>query len=286
MIRWSKCTNFLERIPQVTRQQGPCLTKRSQESQSFDMEDAGGLRALLPSSLVLSPLWETCPPLDGPGVPTEGVEWASSMSLQDAGFWEVRERSTHQGTGDKERQEKKIGEGRNRWRRSNRSSMRSIMQFPKTQRQLLRMISIVRQEPSCQKCETRTTLPFFPTGRFKHSCRKSRSKSSEDSVVALQHVNPSVSWLCLWPVLGRNPVFIGPTGLATQIAISPKQTAALPLQPFGVSCLPDGDQMKSSADDNKKRRDKGAVWMRPLSDGPSFLIQPHNNCNSSVHTAT
>lgn len=41
---------------------------------------------VLPSSLVLSPLWETCPPLDGPGVPTEGVEWASSMSLQDAGF--------------------------------------------------------------------------------------------------------------------------------------------------------------------------------------------------------
>lgn len=79
--------NFVKRIPRVTRQQGLCLRKRSQESQSFDMEeDAGGLRALLPSSLVLSPLWETCPPLDGPGVPTEGVEWASSMSLQDAGF--------------------------------------------------------------------------------------------------------------------------------------------------------------------------------------------------------
>lgn len=108
-------------------------------------EDAGGLRTILPSSLVLSPLWETCPPLDGPGVPTEGVEWASSMSLQDAGFWEVRQRSAHQGTGDKEKEKKR---GKNRWGRSSRSSMRSITQFPKTQRKLLGMICKVRQQQS------------------------------------------------------------------------------------------------------------------------------------------
>ena len=38
-------------------------------------------------SLMLSPLWDTSPPLDGPGVPMDGVEWASSMSLQEEGFW-------------------------------------------------------------------------------------------------------------------------------------------------------------------------------------------------------
>lgn len=289
MIRWGKCMNFVKRIPRVTRQQGLCLRKRSQESQSFDMEeDAGGLRALLPSSLVLSPLWETCPPLDGPGVPTEGVEWASSMSLQDAGFWEVRERSTHQGTGDKEREERREERGEIDEEGPVDPVWGPLCSFPKTQRQLSGMISIARQEPSCQKCEPRTTLPFCPTGRFKYSCRErvERSKSSEDSLAALQHVNPPVSWLCLWPVLGRNPVFIGPTGPATRTALSPRQTADLPLQPLGVSCLPDGDQMKSLADDNKKRGDKGAVWMRPLTDGPSFLIQTHNNYNSSVHTAT
>lgn len=62
-----------------------------------------GLKALLPSSLVLSPLWETCPPLDGPGVPTEGVEWESSMSLQDAGFWEVVDRYKEMKQGRKTR---------------------------------------------------------------------------------------------------------------------------------------------------------------------------------------
>lgn len=147
------------------------------------------------------------------------------------------------------------------------------------------MISIVKQQPSCQKCETRTTLPYCPRERFKYSCRK-RNKSLKGCLVTLQHVDPPVSRLFLWPVLGRNPVFIGPIGLATQTAISPNQTADLPLQPLCVSCLPDGDQMKSSADDNKKRGDNGTVWMRPLNDGPSFLIQPHNNYNSSVHPAT
>lgn len=52
------------------------------------------------------------------------------------------------------------------------------------------------------------------------------------------------------------PVFIGWTGQATQTAISSNQTADLPLQPLCVSCSPDGDQMKSSADDNKKRGTK------------------------------
>lgn len=65
-----------------------CASKREVTAESkFNMKRRHR-RSLdvLPSSLVLSPLWETCPPLDGPGVPTEGVEWASSMSLQDAGF--------------------------------------------------------------------------------------------------------------------------------------------------------------------------------------------------------
>lgn len=39
-----------------------------------------------PCSLLLSPLCEACPPLDGPGVPAECVEVASSWSLQEAGF--------------------------------------------------------------------------------------------------------------------------------------------------------------------------------------------------------
>lgn len=38
MIGWSKCIKFLQRSPHVTRQQCPCLRKRSQESQSFDMK--------------------------------------------------------------------------------------------------------------------------------------------------------------------------------------------------------------------------------------------------------
>lgn len=273
--------------PESPGSSAPCLRERSQESQSFDIkEDTGDLRALLPSSLVLSPLWETCPPLDGPGVPTEGVEWASSMSLQDAGFWEVRERSAHHGTGDKEIEEKKRGVKIDKEGPAG-PVWGPLCSFPKTQRQLGGMISIVRQQSSCQKkSETGTTLPFCPRGSVKYSCRKSRSKNLEDSSVTLQHVDPPVSWLLLWPVLGRNPVFMGLVGLATQTVISPKQTADLPLQPLCVSCLPDGDQMKSSADDNKKRRDNGAVWMRPLNDGPSFLIQPHNNYNSTVHTAT
>lgn len=40
-----------------------------------------------PCSLLLSPLCEACPPLEGPGVPAECVEVASSWSLQEAGFW-------------------------------------------------------------------------------------------------------------------------------------------------------------------------------------------------------
>lgn len=70
-------------------------------------------------------------------------------------------------------------------------------------------------------------------------------------------------------MLRRIPVFIGLSGLATQTAISPNQTADLPLQPLCVSCLPDGDQMKSSADDNKKHGTKtqcewGLSMMAPL----------------------
>lgn len=41
----------------------------------------------LPCSLLLSPLWEAWPPLEGPGVPAEWVEVASSWSRQDEGFW-------------------------------------------------------------------------------------------------------------------------------------------------------------------------------------------------------
>lgn len=39
-----------------------------------------------PCSLLLSPLCEAWPPLEGPGVPAECVEVASSWSLQEAGF--------------------------------------------------------------------------------------------------------------------------------------------------------------------------------------------------------
>ncbi len=43
-----------------------------------------------PCSLLLSPLCEACPPLEGPGVPAECVEVASSWSLQEAGFWGLK----------------------------------------------------------------------------------------------------------------------------------------------------------------------------------------------------
>lgn len=42
---------------------------------------------LLPCSLLLSPLWDAWPPLEGPGVPAEWVEVASSWSRHDEGFW-------------------------------------------------------------------------------------------------------------------------------------------------------------------------------------------------------
>lgn len=45
-----------------------------------------------PCSLLLSPLCDACPPLEGPGVPAECVDVASSWSLQDAGFWRRPER--------------------------------------------------------------------------------------------------------------------------------------------------------------------------------------------------
>ena len=96
------------------RQPQACLRKRSKEGQSYDMK-------CLPSSLLLSPLWETCPPLDGPGVPSEGVEWISSMSFQDAGFWEVRESSKHQWRGDKAIEERERRE-RKRWKISTSSN--------------------------------------------------------------------------------------------------------------------------------------------------------------------
>lgn len=62
--------------------------------------------------------------------------------------------------------------------------MRSITQFPKTQRKLLGMICKVRQQQS----ETRKTLPFSPRGMFKYRCRKSRNGSVEDTLVTLLHV--------------------------------------------------------------------------------------------------
>lgn len=43
-----------------------------------------------PCSLLLSPLCEACPPLEGPGVPAECVEVASSWSLQEAGFFGLK----------------------------------------------------------------------------------------------------------------------------------------------------------------------------------------------------
>lgn len=112
--------------------------------------------------------------------------------------------------------------------------------------------------------EKNNIIPFFPLGRFKSSRSKSLGQLSNSAACG-----PSVSPLLLWLMLGRLPVFIGLTGQATQTAISPNQTADLPLQPLCVSCSPDGDQMKSSADDNKKHGTKaqcewGLSMMAPL----------------------
>ena len=38
-------------------------------------------RCRSPCSLLLSPLWDVCPPLDGPGVPADRIDAASSWSL-------------------------------------------------------------------------------------------------------------------------------------------------------------------------------------------------------------
>lgn len=116
--------------------------------------------------------------------------------------------------------------------------------------------------------------------------REKKYRISRGYQSTLQHVNLATLWSFLWAVLGRNPVFIGRLSQATQTAISPGQTVDLPLQPLCVSCLPDGDQMKSSADDNKKHRDKSAVWRRRLHGGPSFLSRTKNNYNSSLNAAT
>lgn len=69
-----------------------CTFKRAHSNGKKARDD------VLPSLLALSPVWETCRTLDGPGVPTERVEGESSMSLQDAGFWEVGAKTTRQGT--------------------------------------------------------------------------------------------------------------------------------------------------------------------------------------------
>lgn len=47
----------------------------------------GGGRVLLPCSLLLSPLCDVCPPLDGPGVPPERVDAVSSWSLFQDVCW-------------------------------------------------------------------------------------------------------------------------------------------------------------------------------------------------------
>lgn len=95
---------FLEMLPLIHQSAGPMDKSEVTTKSNLWYKD---LKALLPSSLVLSPLWETCPPLDGPGVPTEGVEWESSMSLQDAGFWEVMERYKEMKQGRKRRVKRK-----------------------------------------------------------------------------------------------------------------------------------------------------------------------------------
>lgn len=51
-----------------------------------------------PCSLLLSPLCEACPPLEGPGVPAECVEVASSWSLQEAGFWGLKKEKASVGS--------------------------------------------------------------------------------------------------------------------------------------------------------------------------------------------
>lgn len=96
---------------------------------------------------------------------------------------------------------------------------------------------------------------------------------------------PSASRLLLWAMLGRIPVFIGRTGLSTQTAVSPHQTADFPLQPLGVSCLPDGDRIKSSADDSKTRETKAQCEWGLSMMAPSFLVRPHNNYISSARIA-
>lgn len=93
--------------------------------------------------------------------------------------------------------------------------------------------------------QSNTFLPFCLMGRC---------------LVAQWPSNPPVCWLLLWAACWRIPVFIGGrTGcpLRPQTAISPSQTADLPLQTLCVSCLPDGNRMKSTADDEEKPRTKG-----------------------------
>lgn len=71
---------------------------------------------------------------------------------------------------------------------------------------------------------------------------------------------------------------LGGNSPSTQTAVSPSQTADLPLQTLCVSCLPDGDRMKSSPDDEEKRGTK-----RRCERGLS--TRPHTNYIFSARTA-
>lgn len=54
----------------------------------------------LPCSLLLSPLCEVCPPLEGPGVPPERVEAVSSWSLFHEVCTDRKEETAHSQAAD------------------------------------------------------------------------------------------------------------------------------------------------------------------------------------------
>lgn len=251
-------TEWLDEViaPPSIRQQWRCLTERSQESQCFDMKRrsrrSGGRSYRVHWCCLHSgrhvPRWMV------PGCPRKA--WSGRHPCLSRMLSSERSgRGPH--TRGQEVRKQRRKRGRIRWGRSSRSSMRPFNQFPRDTK-IAGMISISR----LSEMRDKSMIPVCPWA----------FNVGAESSVSLQLV-ALLNLSCFCGHSQGDPQYLL-GGLARplrrQEAQSKQQT---PLQPLCVSCLPDGDQMKSSADDNKKRRDKGSVWMRPLHNGPSFLTR-------------
>lgn len=118
------------------------------------------------------------------------------------------------------------------------------------------------------------TIPVCPWGRFDYMSRKYNS----NSLVTLQHVDPAVSQLFLWPESGRNLHLLGSLACHSDFSLNPLHSLR---QLFG----------KWWSDEELSRWQEEALgqWRsvnKALNAGASFHTQPCNNYNSLVHTAT